>query len=190
MLVCHCNGVSDRAIRRSVRAGAVTPELVARTCGAGACCGGCRDAVQEILTAELTAINQYFVHAKMCENWGYQRLYKKKWEESLGEMKDADRIVERILFLDGTPNMQRLSAVRVGEDPIEQHRLDLALELAAVERYNRAIELARAKNDAGTRELLEHLLEGEEHSIDWLEAQLHLVETVGRERYLAEQMHE
>jgi bacterioferritin len=148
------------------------------------------ETLNEILTAELTAINQYFVHAKMCENWGYQRLYKKKWEESLGEMKDADRIVERILFLDGTPNMQRLSAVRVGEDPIEQHRLDLALELDAVARYNRAIALAREKGDNGTRDLLEDLLRGEEESVEWHEAQLHVVGEIGKERYLAEQLKE
>ncbi len=148
------------------------------------------ETLNEILTAELTAINQYFVHAKMCANWGFLRLAKKKREESIDEMKDADKLIDRILYLNGTPNMQRLAPVRVGEDPIEQHKLDLALELAAVERYNRAIELARSKNDAGTRELLEHLLAGEEDSVDWLEAQLHLVETVGRERYLAEQMHE
>lgn len=146
--------------------------------------------LNEILTAELTAINQYFVHAKMCENWGYQRLYKKKWDESIDEMKDADRIVDRILFLDGTPNMQRLNPVRVGEDPIEQHELDLALETEAIARYNRAIALCSEKNDGGTREILEDLLRGEEDSAEWLEAQLHLVAEVGKERYLAEMIHE
>lgn len=146
--------------------------------------------LNEILTAELTAINQYFVHAKMCENWGYKRLHKKKWDESVDEMKDADRIIERILFLEGVPNMQRLDPVRVGENPIEQHELDLAMEVAAVARYNRAIQLCLAKNDGGTRELLEDILTGEEHSIDWLEAQLHLVREVGKERYLAEMINE
>ena len=148
------------------------------------------EALNEILTAELTAINQYFVHAKMCENWGYKRLHKKKWDESIDEMKDADKLIDRILFLDGTPNMQRLNPVRVGEDPIEQHRLDLAMELEAVARYNRAIALARDKGDNGTREMLEDNLEGEEESVEWLEAQLHLVEEVGKERYLAEMIHE
>jgi bacterioferritin len=146
--------------------------------------------LNEILTAELTAINQYFVHAKMCENWGYERLYKKKWDESMGEMKDADRIIDRILFLDGTPNMQRMNPVRVGEDPIEQHRLDLAMEHEAVARYNRAIALAREKGDNGTRELLEDILRGEEEAVEWLEAQLHIVDEIGKERYLAEMIKE
>lgn len=146
------------------------------------------EALNEILTAELTAINQYFIHAKMCANWGYQRLAKKKREESIDEMKDADHVIERILFLDGVPNMQRLFPVRVGEDPIEQHRLDLALETEAVGRYNKAIVIAREKGDNGTRALLEQLLRGEEHSVDWLESQLHVVEQIGKERYLAEQL--
>ena len=148
------------------------------------------EALNEILTAELTAINQYFLHARMCGNWGYKRLEKKKYDESIEEMKDADRLIERILFLEGVPNMQRLNPVRVGEDPIEQHRLDLAMELEAVQRYNRAIALAREKGDNGTRALLEHNLRGEEESVDWLESQLHVVSEIGRERYLAEQLGE
>jgi bacterioferritin len=148
------------------------------------------EALNEVLTAELTAINQYFIHAKMCENWGLKRLAKWKRDESIDEMKDADRLIERILFLDGTPNMQRLNPVRVGEDAIEQHRLDLAIEQEAVSRYNRVIALAREKGDNGTRELCERHLVSEEEAVDWLEAQLYLVETVGKERYLAEQMHE
>jgi bacterioferritin len=148
------------------------------------------EALNEILTAELTAINQYFIHARMCANWGYERLAKKKREESIDEMKDADAVIERILFLDGVPNMQRLNPVRVGEDPIEQHRLDLALEIDAVGRYNRAIALARDKGDNGTRALLDQLLKGEESSVDWLESQLHVVEQIGKERYLAEQLEE
>ena len=114
----------------------------------------------------------------------------KKREESMGEMKDADKVIERILFLDGVPNLQRLNPVRVGEDPIEQHKLDLALELEAVERYNRVIALARSKGDNGTRALLEPILHDEEESVDWLEAQLHVVEEIGKERYLAEQLHD
>jgi len=148
------------------------------------------EALNEILTAELTAINQYFVHAKMCGNWGYERLAKKKREESIGEMRDADRLIERILYLGGTPNLQRLFPVRVGENPVEQHELDLALELAAVDRYNRAIALAQTKGDNGTRELLERHLVDEEKSVDWLESQLHVVREIGRERYLAEQLDE
>ena len=146
------------------------------------------EALNEILTAELTAINQYFVHAKMCENWGFERLAKKKREESIEEMKDADRLIERILYLDGVPNLQRLNPVRVGEDAIEQHRLDLQLELEAVARYNRGVALARDKGDNGTKELLEHHLKGEEASVDWLESQLYLVEKLGAPAYLAEQI--
>jgi bacterioferritin len=148
------------------------------------------EALNEILTAELTAINQYFIHARMCENWGFHRLAKKKRDESIDEMKDADRVIERILYLEGTPNMQRLNPVRVGEDAVEQHRLDLAMELEAVARYNKAIALCREKGDNGTREILEGQLRGEEESVDWLESQLYLIETVGKERYLAEQINE
>ena len=144
------------------------------------------EALNDVLTAELTAINQYFIHHKMCDNWGYSKLSHKKREESIEEMKHADDVIERILFLAGVPNMQRLSPVRVGENPIEQHELDLELELTAVKRLNEAIALAREKADNGTRELLEDILTEEEESVDWLEAQLHLVQEVGRERYLAE----
>jgi bacterioferritin len=143
-----------------------------------------------VLTAELTAINQYFIHHKMCENWGYERLSHKKREESIGEMKDADAVIERILYLEGVPNMQRLNPVRVGEDAIEQHKLDLALERDAIERLNKGIAVCVAKGDNGTRELLEKILVGEESGADWLESQLHIVGEIGKERYLAEQIHE
>jgi len=143
-----------------------------------------------VLTAELTAINQYFIHHKMCENWGYQRLSHKKREESIGEMKDADAVIERILYLEGVPNMQRMNPVRVGEDAIEQHKLDLALEREAIERLNKGIATCVAKGDNGTRELLEKILVGEESSAEWLESQLHIVGEIGKERYLAEQIHE
>ena len=145
--------------------------------------------LNEVLTAELTAINQYFIHSKMCEDWGFQRLAKHNYDESVDEMKDAEKVIERILYLDGVPNLQRLGSVRVGETVAEQHRLDLDLERAAIERYNRGIELARGVGDNGTAELLEDLLTGEEHHADWLEAQLTLVERVGIENYLATQIH-
>ncbi len=148
------------------------------------------EALNEVLTAELTAINQYFIHHKMCENWGYERLSKKKREESIDEMKDADVIIERILYFDGIPNMQRLSPIRVGENPIEQHKLDLAVETEAIDRLNRCIALCRENGDNGSRELLESILDGEEESADWLEAQLHIVDEIGSERYLAEQIHD
>lgn len=148
------------------------------------------DALNEILTSELTAINQYFVHFRMLDNWGYHRIAKKKREESIEEMKHADRIIERILYLEGVPNLQRLGPVRVGEEPIEMHKLDLALEEEAVKRLNRVIGLCLTKGDAGTRELVESILDEEEDAIEWLDAQLQIVKDIGRERYLAEQLHE
>ncbi len=147
------------------------------------------EALNDILTAELTAINQYFVHFRMCDNWGYEKLAKKKREESLEEMAHADKIIDRILFLEGVPNVQRLYAVRVGQDATEQHQLDLELEKAAVERYNKAIALCRETGDNGTRELLAGLLREEEDAVDWLEAQLHIIREIGKKCYLAEQIH-
>ena len=146
------------------------------------------EVLNEILTAELTAINQYFVHAKMLEDWGYEHLAKKAWDESIDEMKDADRIIERILYLDGIPNMQRMNPVGVGETVLEQLQLDAELERAAVERYNRAVALCVQEGDNGTRELLADHLRGEEEHLDWLEAQLTLVDQVGLENYLAQQI--
>ncbi len=146
------------------------------------------DLLNELLTHELTAINQYFIHSKMCANWGYHRIAKKKREESIEEMHHADWVIDRILLLDGVPNMQRLDPVRVGEDVPEQHQLDLELELLARERLNRGIALARDKADNGTRVLLERILASEESGIDWLEAQLHVIQEIGKERYLAEQL--
>jgi bacterioferritin len=145
-------------------------------------------ALNEVLTSELTAINQYFIHSKMCEDWGFQRLAAKKRAESIEEMTHADIVIARILYLEGVPNMQRYFPVKVGEDAVEQHRLDLEVEYDAVKRLNAGIALCREKGDNGTRDLLETILKDEEEGIDWLEAQLHLVETVGRERYLSEQM--
>ncbi len=144
--------------------------------------------LNEVLTSELTAINQYFVHHRMLDNWGYARLAKKKREESIEEMTHADSVIARVLFLDGLPNMQRLNPVRVGEDPVEQHEVDLAMELEAVARLNRGIQLASDKGDSGTRLLLESILKDEEEAIDWLETQLHQVRELGKERYLAEQL--
>jgi bacterioferritin len=148
------------------------------------------EALNDVLTAELTAINQYYVHYKMCENWGYQKLASKKKSESFEEMKHADMVIERILFLEGVPNMQRLSPVQVGENPIEQHKLDLQLETDAATRLNGSIALARESADNVTREMLEDILKNEEESVDWLEAQLYIVEQIGSENYLAEQIHD
>jgi bacterioferritin len=145
--------------------------------------------LNEVLTAELTAINQYFVHAKMCENWGYLRLAEHGRDESIDEMKHADVVIDRILYFDGTPNMQRLFAVRVGESVSEQFQLDAELEYAAVERLNRGIALAVEKGDNGTRELLAGILVSEEEHIDWLETQQETIRQIGLEMYLGEQLH-
>ncbi|QQR91148.1 MAG: bacterioferritin [Myxococcales bacterium] len=143
--------------------------------------------LNEVLTSELTAINQYFIHAKMCANWGYTKLAEQKKHESIDEMKHADAIIERILYLEGVPNMQRLAPVRVGETVPEQHEADLKLEQDAVVRLNEGIKLCRDKGDNGTRELLETILKDEEQGLDWIEAQLHIIKEIGKERYLAEQ---
>ncbi|OFV91431.1 MAG: bacterioferritin [Acidobacteria bacterium RBG_16_68_9] len=148
------------------------------------------EALNEVLTAELTAINQYFIHAKMCANWGYRRLADVTRKEAIGEMKHADEVIERILYLEGMPNMQRLGKVKVGETVPEQLRLDLALEKEAIPRLNKAIELAVTVHDNGSRELLEEILTSEEEHIDWLEAQIELLKQVGDQNYLAQQIHE
>jgi bacterioferritin len=145
--------------------------------------------LNDVLTAELTAINQYFIHAKMCDNWGYLRLGEHGRAESIDEMKHADIVIERILYFDGTPNMQRLYPVRVGESVPEQFQLDAELEYAAVERLNNGIALAVEKGDNGTRELLAQILVSEEDHIDWLETQQETIRQIGVERYLAEQLH-
>ncbi len=146
--------------------------------------------LNEVLTAELTAINQYFIHAKMCDNWGYDRLASHGRDESIDEMKHAERIVERILYFDGVPNMQRLFPVRVGESVPEQFQVDVELEYNAVERLNRGIALAVERGDNGTRELLADILVSEEDHIDWLETQQETIRQIGLERYLAEQLHD
>lgn len=140
--------------------------------------------LNEALTAELTAVNQYFLHAKLCGHWGYQRMAKEFYDESIGEMKDAESLMDRILYLDGMPNLQRLNHVGVGETIVEQLSLARETEEAAVARYNRGIALARSKEDNGTRSLLEHLLRGEEEHLDWVDAQERIIADIGIERYL------
>lgn len=144
--------------------------------------------LNEVLTAELTAVNQYFLDAKMLSNWGYERLGGKFREESIDEMKDADALIERILYLDGMPNVQRLSPVRVGETAPEKLALALELEKEAIERLNRGIALCVELGDNGSRELLKEILVGEEGHADWLEAQLELIAQVGEAHYLAQQI--
>jgi bacterioferritin len=144
--------------------------------------------LNEVLTAELTAINQYFVDAKMCLNWGYEKLGEKFKHESIDEMKDAESLIERILYLDGVPNLQRLGTVRVGEDVPEKLQLALDVEKEAIERLTRGIELCYDRGDHGSRDLLEHILEGEEVHADWLETQLALVSSLGVQLYLSQQV--
>jgi bacterioferritin len=144
--------------------------------------------LNDVLTAELTAINQYWIHARMCENWGYERLWKKVREEAMGEMRHADQLIERILYLEGVPNVQRLGKVNVGQTVPEQLRLDLEVEQAAIRMLNNGIELARGLGDNGSRDLLEDLLEGEESHANWLEAQLTLIAQLGEAHYLAQQV--
>jgi bacterioferritin len=146
--------------------------------------------LNEALTAELTAVNQYFIHSKLCSNWGWERLADRSREESIEEMKDAERLIERIIVLDGLPNLQRLGTVGVGETVPEQFDLDAELERAAIERYRRGIQLCLDRGDAGTRELLEHLLVGEEEHLDWIETQQSAMRDVGLELYLQAQMHD
>jgi bacterioferritin len=144
--------------------------------------------LNEALTAELTAVNQYFGHSRMLSNWGYKTLADHARDESMDEMKHADALIERIIFLEGMPNLQRLGSVRLGEDPVEQLRLDREVEVEAVERFNRGIALAVEKGDNGTRELLADMLVSEEEHVDWLETQLYLVESLGEQLYLSEQL--
>jgi bacterioferritin len=146
------------------------------------------EALNAVLTAELTAINQYFIHARMCQNWGYERLWHTLREESIGEMKDADRLIERILYLEGLPNLQRLGKVNVGQTVLEQLKLDLEVERDAIRRLNDGIELARSLGDNGSRELLEDILQGEEDHANWIEAQLTLIAQAGEANYLAQQI--
>lgn len=144
--------------------------------------------LNDILTGELTGINQYFLHAKMLSNWGFHRLAAKVHAESVDEMKHADQLIERILYLEGVPNVQKLGRIRIGETVPEMFASDLQLEQEAIPRVNAAIALCVAEGDNGTRELLAEILVSEEHHLDWLETQTHLIDTVGLSAYLAEQM--
>jgi bacterioferritin len=146
--------------------------------------------LNEVLTAEITAVNQYWLHARMCQNWGLERLWSKIRAEAIDEMKHADQLVERILYLEGLPNLQRLGNVKVGENVKEIFEVDLALEHVALDRLNKGINTCRELNDSGTRELLEHILVSEEEHTDWLETQLDLIERIGIEHYLAQHVHE
>jgi bacterioferritin len=145
--------------------------------------------LNEALKAELTAINQYFLHAEMCENWGYHRLAAHTKKESIEEMRHAEILMERILFLEGAPNMTELFPIRVGPNVKAQLENDLALELEAIPRLNAAIRAATEVGDDGSRELFKKILLDEEEHVDYLEAQLQIVAEVGLPNYLAQQIH-
>lgn len=146
------------------------------------------DVLNQALTVELTAINQYFCQAKMCKNWGFNKLAAKHYEESMGEMKHADKLIDRILFLEGVPEIARYDVIRVGTDVKEQFENDLKLETKGATLYNEGVTLAAQLKDNATRELLAGILVESEEHIDWLETQLGLIQAVGMERYLAEQI--
>jgi bacterioferritin len=146
------------------------------------------DALNEVLAAELVAINQYFLHAKMCQNWGFLTIAAHTRTESIDEMRHAELIVDRILYLEGLPNLQRLDTLRVGQTVAEQFQSDLQLEVLAVQRLNDAIALCRSKGDRTSEDLLAGILAGEERHIDWLETQLGLIDRLGEQAYLAQQI--
>ena len=146
------------------------------------------DFLNEALAAEVTAINQYFVNSKVCEDWGWTRLAAKMREESIEEMHDAEKLMDRILYLDGMPRLESLSSVRPGKTVEEQMENDRQLEVTAIERYRRGVALAEEQGDVGTRELLEHLLVGEEEHLDWIETQQSAIADIGIQNYLQAQM--
>ena len=146
--------------------------------------------LNEALREELMAINQYFLHAEMCENWHYDRLGSYIKKQSIDEMKHAEALIERLLFLDATPSLTDPMQINVGKSVKEQLQSDLKLEISAVAMYNRAIQVARDEGDNGSRELLERLVKDEEEHVDWLEAQMHQIHEMGYERYLSQQVKE
>ena len=147
------------------------------------------DLLNEVLTGELTAINQYFLHARMCGNWGYGKLEAKIRTESIDEMKHADALIERILFLEGLPNVQRLGKLAIGQKVTEILTNDLGLERIAIPLLNKSIQAAREAGDNGSEDLLTKILVSEEAHVDWLEAQLELIKQLGEAHYLAQQIH-
>jgi bacterioferritin len=144
--------------------------------------------LNQLLTNELTAINQYFIHAKMCANWGYERLAQKVREESIDEMKHAELVIERILFLEGVPNLQRYHKLKVGETVKEQLESDLQVEYAAIAFLNQGVEASRKANDNASEDLFTRILVSEEEHTDWIETQLELIRQVGEQNYLAQQI--
>lgn len=147
------------------------------------------DVLNQILAGELTAINQYFLHARICKAWGYEKLASKSYEESIEEMKHAQKLIDRVLFLDGLPNLQKLNSLRIGETVPEMIEADLAVEIEALTLLRNAIKICQEAEDHVSRELLEHIMENEEEHVDWLEAQKTLIDQVGIQNYLAQHIH-
>ncbi|EDL56617.1 MULTISPECIES: bacterioferritin [Gimesia] len=148
------------------------------------------DALNEGLTIELTAINLYFISSKMCKDWGFAKLAKHFYDESIEEMKHADQVIDRILYLEGVPEIARYDVIRVGKTVEEQIQNSLELEMKGVSTYNSAIELCHEEKDAGSRELMDQMVVESEESIDWCESQMELIKQVGIQNYLAGQIHE
>ena len=151
---------------------------------------GVIDLLNKLLTEELTVINQYFLHAKMCKNWGYERLHHHVLDRSYGEMKDAQKVIDHILYLDGLPNMQRLGTVKIGETVPEQLKADLDKEKSMVKMLTEGIQHCVKVGDFTTRHMLEDMVADEEEHIDWIETQLETIKQVGLENYLSEQIRE
>jgi len=144
--------------------------------------------LNDLLADELTAINQYMVHSEMCDNWRYEKLHKADEKRAIDEMKHAEKLIARILFLEGTPIVSKLKDIHIGAEVERQHKNDLESEYGAVKSYNDGIRLATEVEDGGTRELLEHILQEEEEHVDWLEAQLDQIKQMGVQNYLVEQL--
>ncbi len=146
------------------------------------------ESLNEVLTSELTAVNQYFAHSEMCENWGYERLHTAIREHSIGEMRHAEKLIARVLYLDGVPNMARYYEIKIGKTVKEMLENDCALEKEAIERLNELIQLSHTLKDFGTEELFEEILKDEEEHVDWIEMQLDQISQMGIENYLAQQI--
>ena len=148
------------------------------------------EALNAGLTIELTAINQYFIQSKMCKDWGFNKLAAHHYEESMEEMKHAELLIDRILFLEGVPEIARYDVIRVGADVKEQLENDLKLEVNAVNTYNDGVKLATEVGDAGSKEIMERIVVESEESVDWLESQMHMIQTLGIQLYLSGQVGE
>ncbi len=146
------------------------------------------ESLNQLLTLELTGVNQFFLHARMCRNWGYERLADTIRQRSIDEMKHAEKIIDRVLYLEGVPNLQRLDKIRLGENVPEILRLDYEHEKRLVDKVKEQVQLLLELGDHGSRQLVEEVLRGEENDIDWFESQFALIEQIGEAHYLAQQV--